>query len=207
MIRPGSPFATPEAELVKLPGFSKDIKKSRAEAKQAARRSRRAEPEVHAAEPQPRAALHAGRHLPGRPVAADRRRRSSTSSPTPAPYLADHEQPATTTWRSTSPTCSWTIPSLGLAKYLSVDRAPENRSRSKDRRARQALRRRTCANAIRRSARRMIQAFEKRLFEQAYQQPLLWWHRIVPTHKTRDGLEDVAEPQPRPGPRRRLAEQ
>ena len=33
VIRPGSPFATPEAELVKLPGFSKDIKKSREEAK------------------------------------------------------------------------------------------------------------------------------------------------------------------------------
>ena len=30
VIRPGSPFATPEAELVKLPGFSKDIKKPRA---------------------------------------------------------------------------------------------------------------------------------------------------------------------------------
>jgi peptide/nickel transport system substrate-binding protein len=30
----------------------------------------------------------------------------------------------------------------------------------------------------------MIRAFEKRLFEQAYQQPLLWWYRIVPTHKT-----------------------
>ena len=29
----------------------------------------------------------------------------------------------------------------------------------------------------------LIQAFEKRLFEQGYQQPLLWWHRIVPTHK------------------------
>ena len=29
----------------------------------------------------------------------------------------------------------------------------------------------------------LIQAFEKRLFEQAYQQPLLWWHRIVPSHK------------------------
>ena len=27
-----------------------------------------------------------------------------------------------------------------------------------------------------------IQALEKRLFEQAYQQPLLWWYRIVPTH-------------------------
>ena len=33
VVRPGSPFATPEAELVKLPGFSKDINKSRAEAK------------------------------------------------------------------------------------------------------------------------------------------------------------------------------
>ena len=33
MIRPGSPYATPEAELVKLPGFSKDIKASREEAK------------------------------------------------------------------------------------------------------------------------------------------------------------------------------
>ena len=33
LIRPGSPFATPESELVKLPGFSKDIKKSREEAK------------------------------------------------------------------------------------------------------------------------------------------------------------------------------
>ena len=29
----------------------------------------------------------------------------------------------------------------------------------------------------------LIRAFEKRLFEQAYQQPLLWWHRIVPSHK------------------------
>src|SRR5207237_4324699 len=33
VIRPGSPLATPEAELAKLPGFSKDIKKSREEAK------------------------------------------------------------------------------------------------------------------------------------------------------------------------------
>ena len=29
----------------------------------------------------------------------------------------------------------------------------------------------------------LIRAFEKRLFEQGYQQPLLWWHRIVPSHK------------------------
>ena len=40
VIRPGSPLATPEAELVKLPGFSKDIKKSREEAKKLLGRSR-----------------------------------------------------------------------------------------------------------------------------------------------------------------------
>ena len=33
VLRPGYPLATPEAELAKLPGFSKDIAKSRAEAK------------------------------------------------------------------------------------------------------------------------------------------------------------------------------
>ncbi len=32
-------------------------------------------------------------------------------------------------------------------------------------------------------------AFERRVFEQAYQQPILWWHRIVPTHKTLMGWE------------------
>ena len=73
--------------------------------------------------------------------------------------------------------------SLGLAKYLSFERAPENRSRSKDpeldKLYDEHLRER---DPEKRKA--MIRAFEKRLFEQAYQQPLLWWHRIVPTHKT-----------------------
>ena len=29
----------------------------------------------------------------------------------------------------------------------------------------------------------LIRAFEKRALDQAYQVPLLWWHRIVPTHR------------------------
>ncbi len=74
VVRPGSPLATPEAELVKLPGFSKDIRQVARGSEEAARGSGRAEPEVRALEPQPRHALYAGRHLPGRPVAADRRR-------------------------------------------------------------------------------------------------------------------------------------
>ncbi len=35
----------------------------------------------------------------------------------------------------------------------------------------------------------LIQQFEKRLFEQSYQVPLLWWHRIVATHKVVMGWE------------------
>ena len=73
--------------------------------------------------------------------------------------------------------------SLGLAKYLSVTRAPENRSRSKD----EALDKLYDDHMRERDPEKRkatVRAFEKRLFEQAYQQPLLWWHRIVPTHKT-----------------------
>ena len=73
--------------------------------------------------------------------------------------------------------------SLGLAKYLSrrprageplapkdteLDKLYDEHLRERDPDKRKAMIRRS------RSA----------LFEQAYQQPLLWWHRIVPTHKT-----------------------
>ena len=74
VIRPGSPFATPEAELVKLPGFSKDIKKSREEAKKLLAEAGVPNLKFTLVEPQSRDALHAGRYLPGRPVASDRRR-------------------------------------------------------------------------------------------------------------------------------------
>jgi peptide/nickel transport system substrate-binding protein len=73
-------------------------------------------------------------------------------------------------------------PSLGLAKYVSFKRAPENRSRAND----DELDKLYDAQVRERDENKrkdIIKAFEKRLFEQAYQQPLLWWHRIVPTHK------------------------
>ena len=194
VIRPGSPFATPEAELVKLPGFSKDIKASRAEAKKLL-----AEAGVRtsssccgtAISPCPiRRPASSWSTSGGRSAS-----RSSTSSPTPAPYLAtmnagNHDVAIdfSNLFMDDS--------SLGLAKYLSISRAPENRSRSKDPELDKLyddhLRER---DSEKRKA--LIRAFEKRLFEQAYQQPLLWWHRIVPTPQSGDGLEDVAEPQSR----------
>jgi peptide/nickel transport system substrate-binding protein len=73
--------------------------------------------------------------------------------------------------------------SLGLAKFLSITRAPENRSRANDPELDslydQQVRERDIAKRI-----GLIKQFEQRLFTQAYQSPILWWYRIVATHKT-----------------------
>ncbi|HSL80033.1 MAG TPA: ABC transporter substrate-binding protein, partial [Pseudolabrys sp.] len=74
-------------------------------------------------------------------------------------------------------------PSLALSKYLSIDRSPDNRSRSKDPEL-DKLYDAQMRELDPKKRQALIQAFEKRLFEQAYQQPLLWWYRMVPTHKT-----------------------
>lgn len=180
VIRPGSPFATPEAELVKLPGFSKDIKASREEAKRLLK---------EAGVPDLKFTLWnrnlAMPYTPAGVFLIDQWRQIGVT--------AEHKQSDTGAYLATMNAGNHDVAidfsnlfmddsSLGLAKYLSVDRSPENRSRSKDpeldRLYDDHMRER---DPEKRKA--LIRAFEKRLFEQAYQQPLLWWHRIVPTHK------------------------
>ena len=181
VIRPGSPFATPEAELVKLPGFSKDIRKSREEAKKLL---------AEAGVPNLGFTLHnrnlAMPYTPAGIFLVDQWRQIGVT--------VEHKQFDTAPYLATMNAGNHDVAidfsnlfmddsSLGLAKYLSVDRAPENRSRAKDPELDKLyddhLRER---DPEKRKA--LIRAFEKRLFEQAYQQPLLWWHRIVPSHKT-----------------------
>ena len=203
VIRPGSPFATPEAELVKLPGFSKDIKASREEAKKLL---------AEAGVPNLKFVLWnrnlAMPYTPAGIFLVDQWRQIGVEvehkQSDTAPYLA-HMNAGNHDVAIDFSNLFMDDSSLGLAKYLSVARAPENRSRHKDTELDKIyddhLRER---DPEKRKA--LIRAFEKRAFENAYQQPLLWWHRIVPSHKTRDGLEDVAEPQSRRPARRRVAE-
>ena len=181
VIRPGSPLATPEAELVKLPGFSKDIKKSREEAKKLLGRSRGAEPEVRALEPQPRDALYAGRHLPGRPVAPDRGR-----------GRAQAVRHRSLSRRSAAGNYEVAIdfsnlfnddPTLALTKFLSHNKNALNLSRANDAEI-DSLYDKQLREGDQEKRKGFIRALEKRLFDQAYQQPLLWWHRIVLSHKT-----------------------
>jgi peptide/nickel transport system substrate-binding protein len=71
---------------------------------------------------------------------------------------------------------------LALTKYLSHSRNPLNLSRANDAEIDKLYELQVReGNVEKRKAH--IRALEKRLFEQAYQQPLLWWHRIVLTHK------------------------
>ena len=182
VIRPGSPFATPEAELVKLPGFSKDIKASREEAKKLL---------AEAGVPNLKFALWnrnlAMPYTPAGIFLVDQWRQIGVEvehkQSDTAPYLAAHERRQPRRRDRLLQPVHGRLEPRRLPSTCRSTRAPENRSRSKDPELDKLyddhLRER---DPEKRKA--LIRAFEKRLFEQAYQQPLLWWHRIVPSHKT-----------------------
>jgi len=121
VMRPGSPFATPEADLVKLPGFSKDINAARAEASGYWRR-RRAESQPDPAQPEPRDA-----YTPAGVFLVDQWRQIGVTvdhkHPTP-PLSGDHERRQPRSGDRLLQPVHGRDSSLGLAKYLSVDRAP-----------------------------------------------------------------------------------
>ena len=75
---PGTPWATPPAELEKLAGYGHDINASRAEAKRLLREAGIPDGyHVHVQEPGDSPALRAGGHLADRSVAADRTQRQA----------------------------------------------------------------------------------------------------------------------------------
>ncbi|MBI1776566.1 MAG: ABC transporter substrate-binding protein [Proteobacteria bacterium] len=179
LMRPGSTYATPEAELVKLPGFSKDIGASRAEAKK----------------------LLAEAGVPN--LSFKLLNRSIAQPYTPAGvFLVDQWRQIGVTvenlQQETSPyfaalsSGNYDVavdfsnlfmdePTLGLSKYVSFDRAPENRSRVIDRDIDSLFdkQRHSVDTKVRGD---LIRQMEKRTLEQSYSVPLLWWHRIVATN-------------------------
>jgi peptide/nickel transport system substrate-binding protein len=180
VVRPGSPYATPEADLVKLPGFGKDINAARAEAKKLL---------AEAGVPNLSFTLFnrnlAQPYTPAGVFLVDQWRQIGVT--------VDHKQFETSPYLAGMSSGNFDVsidfsnlfmdePSLGLAKFVSFDKAPENRSRSIDREL-DSLYERQGRELDVSKRKLLIQAFEKRLFEQGYQVPLLWWHRIVATNK------------------------
>jgi peptide/nickel transport system substrate-binding protein len=167
--------------LVKLPGFSKDIAKSRAEAKKLL---------AEAGQSNLKFVLHnrsiAQPYTPAGVFLVDQWRQIGVTVENKqletAPYLAGLNSGNYDVSVDFS-NLFMDDPSLALSKYLSIDRSPDNRSRSKDPEL-DKLYDAQMRELDPKKRQALIQAFEKRLFEQGYQQPLLWWYRIVATHKT-----------------------
>ncbi len=180
LVRPGSPFAIKDEDLSKMAGFGRDINAARAEARKLLR---------EAGVPNLTFVLH-NRNLsqpytPAGIFVVDQWRQIGVN--------VEHRQLETSPYLAGMSSGNFDVaidfsnlfmdePSLALAKYLSFNRAPENRSRAID----AELDRLYVAQSRERDDKKryeLIRAFEKRALDQAYQVPLLWWYRIVPTHK------------------------
>jgi peptide/nickel transport system substrate-binding protein len=178
VLRPGSPLATPDAELEKLPGFSRNMAAARAEAKKLL---------AEAGVPNLKLTLWnrnlAMPYTPAGIFLVDQWRQIGVQ--------VEHKQSDTSPYIAAMSSGNFDVAidfsnlfmddsTLALAKFLSG--SAQNMSKSKDpeldKLYEQHVRER---DPEKRKA--LIRAFEKRLFEQGYQQPLLWWHRIVPSHK------------------------
>lgn len=179
LMRPGSPFALPDAELAQLPGFGADIRAARTEAR--------------------RLLQEAG--VPNLSFVLTNRTIAQPYTPAGV-FLVDqwrqigvtveHRQFETSPYLAALNAGNYDVavdfsnlfmdePSLVLAKYVSHDRAPENRSRAIDRELDNLFQRQLRASSDQERM-QAIRGFERRALDQAYQVPLLWWHRIVPTH-------------------------
>jgi len=181
VIRPGSPFATPEAELVKLPGFSKDIKASREEAKKLLAEAGQSNLKFtlwnrNLAMPYTPAGIFLVDQW--RQIGVEVEHKQSDTAPYLAALASGNYEVAIDFSNLFNDDAT-----LSLTKYLSHDKNPLNLSRANDAELDKLFEQQVREGDVEKR-KLLIRAFEKRLFEQAYQEPLLWWHRIVLTHKT-----------------------
>lgn len=179
VMRPGGPFAPPEAELVKLAGYGRDISAARAEAKKLLAEA--GLPEGFTFE-----LLNRNIQMPyefvgiflidqWRQVGLNVRHVIKESGP----YFADER--AGNYDAAVDFTCDFMDePDVQLHKFTSADRSPANYGqyidRVLDQLYRELSRERDPARRL-----RLIRQFEKRaLDEKVWQIYVLWWHRIIP---------------------------
>jgi peptide/nickel transport system substrate-binding protein len=177
VMRPGSAMATPEAELVTLPGFSRDIAASRAEAKR----------------------LLAEAGVPNLEVTLTNRK------DVPVPYAAagdlaiaawkeigvraTHQMLSTKEWQAALETGKFAAaidlaadyiddPTISLARYVSRDLSPSNHASSTDRFL-DALYVGQAISTDPRQRSKVVRDFERHALTEASTVPLLWWNRII----------------------------
>jgi peptide/nickel transport system substrate-binding protein len=181
LMRPGTAMSIPEAELVTIPGFSRDIAASRAEARR----------------------LLAEAGVPGLAVTLTNR------NDVPIPYgpagdfvmtawreigvQATQEMLSTKDWQTALETGRFTAatdlaadyfddPTIQLARYVSRDLSPLNHSGATDRYLDALFIGQAISTDVRQRA-NIVREFERHALTEAFAVPLLWWNRIIVTEE------------------------
>jgi peptide/nickel transport system substrate-binding protein len=178
LMRPGSVMATPEEALASLPGFSRDIEASRAEARRLLAESGHADLSftlVNRDVPIP--------YGPGADAVIEAWRGIGVT--------VNQVKLNTKEWQAALEGGHFAVafdfagdyfdsPSLQLAKYVSRDLSPSNYSSSTDRLL-DALYIGQVLSSDSQERARMVRDFERHALTEAYAVPILWWNRIVIT--------------------------
>ena len=184
LMRPGSAMAAPEAELTSVPGFSRDIDASRAEAKRLLEAAGIHDLKIKLTNrniPMP--------YWPAADYITDSWRQIGVS--------VTQERLNTKDWQAALETHSFEAaidfdggyfddPTLQLVKYVSTDLSPNNFTNSTDRFL-DALYTGQALTQDTRTRARITRAFEKQALTDAYTVPFLWWNRIVATSSALKG--------------------
>ena len=178
LMRPGANMATPEADLVKIPGYSRDIGASRAEAKRLLQEAGVSGMTVRLMNrdlPMP--------WIPGGDYVADAWRAIGLT--------VDQQKLKLKEWTKTTQDGDFDVaidfvgdyfddPTLQLAKWVSRDLSPANLSGSTDRYL-DSLFIGQALSTNERERLQIVREFERRALAQAYTVPILWYNRVVPT--------------------------
>ena len=186
MFRPGYEYGLSEAELVKLPGFAKDIAKSREEARKLLAAAGVANLKVKLVNrniPEP--------YRPGGIFLIDQWRQIGVQ--------AEHSELETKLFFDAMKEGNFDVlmefisdfaddPSAQFDKFLTAEKSSQSASRHKDKLLDQLFDKQSeTLDAVERK--KIVNQFEIHGLTQAYSAPLLWWQRIVVHHKKIKGWE------------------
>ena len=182
VLRPGYELAISRAELEKLPGFSRDVDASRAEARRLLKEA--------GADNLAFKLTNRNVAMPYTPVGVflvDQWRQIGLNVQheqlDTKLYLAAQQKENATYDAALDFNCDFMDePNLQLIKYLSSDRSPINYTGYIDRTLDELYERQSGElDKARRAA--ILREFEKRVLDQSYIIPTLWWHRIIVANK------------------------
>ena len=184
VLRPGYELAASESELVKYPGFGKDVKAARAQAQKLLKEAGAANLKFKL--------TNRNVPMPYTPVGVfliDQWRQVGLT--------VEHEQLDTKLYQSALRGGNYEAgldfncdfmdePNLQLLKYISADKSTINYGRYEDRTLDELFEKQIRATSTD-ERKKLLRAFEQRALEQAYTIPTIWWHRIIVTHKNLKG--------------------